>query len=63
MYRTERLGVLFNVQISEEFREELRLEAGKAGMRQSDFARVLLREGMDVWRARRAPKTRCSGGG
>jgi hypothetical protein len=61
-YRAERLSVLFNVQISEDMRDELRAEADKALMRQSDFARMLLAKGLRLWRAKRAPKTRRSGG-
>lgn len=51
MYRVERLGVYLGLNISPEMHAEL-VEGGKrALMRQSDFARLILQEGLRVWKA------------
>jgi hypothetical protein len=62
-YRTARFGVKFTLQIGEDMRDAIRAGAEKALMRPSDFARMLLSEGLKNWWALRAPKPRRSGGG
>jgi hypothetical protein len=51
LYSAERLGVYLGLNISVEMHAQL-VEGGKrAVMRQSDFARLMLSEGLRVWRA------------
>jgi hypothetical protein len=51
MYRSERLGVYLGLNISAEMHAALVEEGKKALMRQSDFARLMMSEGLRVWRA------------
>ena len=51
MYRSERLGVYLGLNISAEMHAELVEGSKQALMRQSDFARLMLSEGLRVWRA------------
>jgi hypothetical protein len=51
LYSTERLGVYLGLNITAEMHAELVAEGEKALMRQSDFARLMLSEGLRVWRA------------
>lgn len=51
LYSTQRLGVYLGLNITTEMHTELVAGGKKALMRQSDFARLMLKEGLRVWRA------------
>jgi hypothetical protein len=54
-------GVLFDLQMSPQMHEALRMGAAAEGLRVSDFARWVIDLGLAAWRARRAPKIRDAG--
>lgn len=51
LYSAERLGVYLGLNVSAEMHAELVAGGKRALMRQSDFARLILHEGLRVWKA------------